>query len=44
MIHSSSKKRKKKACLVMHDEWRWIVRKGTAPVDLKGRRQEVEKW
>lgn len=32
MIHSSSKKKKNKtkARLVMHEEWRWIVGKGTA--------------
>lgn len=38
------KKNKTKARLDMHEEWRWIVGKGTAWVDLKGRNKEVEKW
>lgn len=36
IIHNSSKKNK--ACLVMHEEWRWNVAKGTASVGMKGRR------
>lgn len=40
IVHNSNNK--KKACLVMDEEWRWHMAKGTASVDMKGRR--IRSW